>query len=427
MTEVPGGGMRRARGATVRVAGVVVVFALAVGAFASGVHTSGVEDATGRSLVAWIYYAAGLFVFGGLDLGAPVGGPTLGRAALWFAYFLAPAITTTAVIDAALRLIKRDQAVRQSLEGHVVVAGGGQVGLAYLSAIRAVEPDRPVLFVEEGHSSARAEEAVRLGAVSVVQADLRRPATLELLRLEQADRMIAVTDDDLVNLELAWAAKDRWPDLPVAVHVADLSLLRPVNRLLRGSAREAGHGTGAPLVFNTHRISALHLYDRFLHPHFQDTGYRDVLVVAGFGRFAQTILELLRVTAADEVERVVIVDGDATVRLRQFTTDVKLGSFAVLPVDGAIEDPGTWDRVEASLQDLDVTPVYLLASNEEVVNFRTALMLRERVPEARIFARCFHRGRFSESLAEQRTFELLAFEEVLREALMEHFEGFRTV
>jgi hypothetical protein len=76
---------------------------------------------------------------------------------------------------------------------------------------------------------------------------------------------------------------------------------------------------------------------------------------------------------------------------------------------------------------LDVTPVYLLASHQEVVNFRTALMLRERDALARIFARCFHRGRFSESLAEQRAFELLAFEEVLRDALVDHYEGFRTV
>ena len=87
---------RRLRsGPTVRIAGVCAVFALALVAFVSGVTTSGVPDMAGQSILAWTYYAGGLFVFGGLDLGTPVGGPTVGRAALWCAYFLAPTITTT--------------------------------------------------------------------------------------------------------------------------------------------------------------------------------------------------------------------------------------------------------------------------------------------------------------------------------------------
>jgi hypothetical protein len=52
-----------------------------------------------------VYYVLGLFVMGGIDLGTPVGGPLYARALLWIAYFAAPLITASAVIEAAIRLV----------------------------------------------------------------------------------------------------------------------------------------------------------------------------------------------------------------------------------------------------------------------------------------------------------------------------------
>jgi hypothetical protein len=414
-------------GNAVRIAGVILVFVLTLAAILSGVGTTGIDAQQDRSIVAWIYYAGGLFVFGGLDLGAPAGGPVWGRVALWAAYFLAPAITTTAVLEALVRLLRPRGQGRSRLENHVILVGAGPVGLAYLKAIRSVEPEKPVLLVDHLGSLVNTAEVEGLGGVQVLQADARRPATLDLLGLERGDRMVVVTDDDLVNLDAGWGAKERCASLPVAVHVADLSLLRPVNRMVRDRARAATSGESQPLVFNTHRIGALHLYERFLHPHFQETAYRDVVVLGGFGRFAQTILELLRVTAADEIERILVVDTDAGRLLRQFEADVSLDAIPHSAVDGDLEDPGTWGRVRDELAGLAGDPVYLLASSDEVVNFRAAMLLRAREADPLIFARCFHRGRFAESLASQRRFELLAFEEVLRDALVEHYEGLRTV
>ena len=56
-----------------RVIGIGLVFVLALGAFASGVGTSGIPDIDAESLIAWLYFSGGLFVFGGLDLGSPQG------------------------------------------------------------------------------------------------------------------------------------------------------------------------------------------------------------------------------------------------------------------------------------------------------------------------------------------------------------------
>jgi hypothetical protein len=135
-------------GFQIRVASAIAVALLAFAAFAAGVSTTGIPDLASESIVAWAYYAAGLFVFGGLDLGAPTGGPPAFRTILWAAYFLAPTITTTAVIEAALRLQRPEWARRRSLRGHLILVGAGRIGLAYLSAVRKVEPDRPVLLVD---------------------------------------------------------------------------------------------------------------------------------------------------------------------------------------------------------------------------------------------------------------------------------------
>lgn len=411
----------------IRLSGIVIAFLLSIGAFVSGVETSGVDDMSELSIFAWIYYSAGLFVIGGLDLGVPVGGSVAGRTALWVAYFLAPIITTTTVIEAALQLIRRDRFQAKALDKHVIVVGAGRLGVTYIQAIQKIEPERQLLLVDAEGDKISAEEAVLLKHVQFVRASLDRKEVFELLHLERAARMIILSSNDLLNLEIAWSAKSCNPDLPVAVHVTDLTFLRPVSRLIRDRASVGASPESLPLIFNTHRIAALHLYEHFLHPHFEETGYRDVVVLGGFGRFPQTILELLRATALDELEHIVIVDAEASKNVRQFGADVALESISYSTVDGDLEDPGTWVEVDSLLSSHSATPVYLLAAANEVINFRAAMMLRRRSSEIRIFARCYRRGAFAESLARENVFELFAFEEVLQQALQDHYETLATL
>jgi hypothetical protein len=405
-----------------RIVAIASVFLLGIYAFAGGVTTTEIDDLREQSVLAWIYYCAALFVLGGLDLGVPAGGPLLAQGALWITFFLAPAITATAVIEAAIRLLRPGSSSLQSLRGHAIHVGGGRLGQTYLEAILAVEPLQTVLHVVEADRSLHSSEHPLPANVHLVSAATADPATLDLMRLGHAEEMVVIADDDLSNLETAWAAKELAHELPVAVHVRDLALLRPVTRMIQDST-----GSDHPLVFNTHRIAALQLYERLLHPHFENTGYRDVFIMGGFGGFAQTILELLRAMATEELQHVVIVDEFASARVRQFEADVPLTELKHSTIDGALEDPETWTQVEAVVGSMDVTPVYLLASANETVNFRTAMLLRKRAEEIRIFARCFRRTRFAETLAAQRSFELFAFEEVFQEALQDHFRNLREI
>lgn len=405
-----------------RLISIAAVFSLGIFAFSNGVHTTESSDLSENGLLAWLYYCAALFVLGGLDLGVPSGGPFLAHVALWIAFFLAPIITAATVVEAAIRLLRPQVATLKSLRGHVVLVGGGRLAQTYLNAILAVAPLKPVVQIVHVDQRTDLNEYPLLKNVRVLPGNPTDKETLSLARLSQADEMVVIAEDDLANLETAWAAKELSPKLPIAVHVMDLTLLRPVAKMIRGSSA-AAH----PLVFNTHRIAALQLYERLLHPQFEATVHRDVFILGGFGGFAQTILELLRAMATDELQHVVIVDDHASLRVREFEVDVPLAELSHSTVDGELQDPETWDRVDAKVSALKVEPVYLLACSDEVVNLRTAMLLRNRVVEGQIFARCFRRTQFAETLGKQYLFELFAFEEVFEEALQDHFRNLRLI
>jgi Trk K+ transport system NAD-binding subunit len=387
--------------------GAVFLFCLI--AFASGVVTSERPNLGSAPWIAWIYYAGGLFVFGGLDLGIPTGGPLAGRAMLWMAFILAPAVTTTAVAEAFLKLV-RPRWFHTRLSNHMVVVGAGQVGRLYANAVRSLDPGRSVLVADTSDPSEAFPD------VESLQIAAMQPAVLDGMQLERAHGMVVVTTDDLANLEMAWSASSKYPDLRTAVHVGDLSLLRPVER--------AATGAGSPVGFNTHQITAAYLYQIHLALHFESTEFRDVVVLAGFGRFGQTILELLLAEAGEDLEAVVVVDADATPRLRQFEADVGRPEVRVLGLDLDVADPATWDRVASELAEMRAIPLFVLCGSDELLNLRAALFLRRVSSDPRIFVRCFHDSPFLKSLARQQSIELLIFETVLREALREHYHEF---
>ncbi|MCP4445036.1 MAG: hypothetical protein GY811_06780 [Myxococcales bacterium] len=394
---------------------ILLVFTLMLGALASGVGTTEQPDLAQQSPLAWIYYAGGLFVFGGLDLGTPTGGPTVGQAAMWSAFFLAPIITTSAVAEAFTRLVKPGWLQKRKLRNHVVIVGAGQIGSLYVESVRALEPSRPILLVDRDAGLATTAEALRHRGVHFLQGDVRRPVTLEAMQLGRAHALVVLTEDDLINLEAAWAAWQESPQLPIATHVADLTLLRPVERV-------ATEGN-APVGFNTHQIGAQHLYLNHLAEHFLSTGYKDIVVLVGFGRFAQTLLELMLAEEADNLKKIIIVDRNASFYVRRFEVDVQQSLDRVVVLDGDPIDPATWKSIEEAVAEEQATPVYLLCGSSEVTNLRAAMLLRQQSTECRIFARCFHHSQFVDSLSKQLRVEMLSFEDLLRASLKEHYES----
>ncbi len=401
LTVVQGPTTRVQPGLLWRVAAFLTVAGVALAALQLGVGFSERPGVPGGPLVSKLYYTLGLFFLGGLDLGMPVGGPDVARWAMWAAYFAAPAITAGAIVEGLLLTLRPEWWERRGLHDHLVVVGAGRVGMLYMEAIREWEPHRKILLVALEQDMADVVEArTRLG-VRFHQGDITQEATRRALRLDRAIGVALLTKHDLINLEGATSIRDEYPDLRghMVVHVADLTLKRAV----ADEWRRTPDGLDPGRVFNSHRVAAEHLVRHELAQHFSSTESLDVVVLAGFGRFGQTILEVLQEEAADEVRTVVVVDLEAHKRMRQYAAGVGVAKdWSCQVVEGDIADPGTWEMITTCLvfdSDEEPRPVYVLGTNSDEVNLQTAMWLRAREAGAGIVARCFHDSGFTDAVA----------------------------
>ncbi len=390
---------------------LVGVFGLALHAFRAGVAVTNRTDLAGADLMTQIYYAAGLFVMGGLDLGMPVGGPLVERATLWGAYFAAPLITTSAVIEGALRLVGSGAIERVGLNRHLVVVGLGRLGTTFVAAFRKWEPHTPILAMDRDISQAPVAHARQYQRVVVLQGDAHLKRALDGARLSRARAVALVTDDDLTNLEVAFRLAKEHPSLRVVAHVSDIGMRRAVRDIRDAEAGER------VFVFNAHRMAARHLYDDHLRAYFKVTAARDPVVLAGFGRFGQTILEFLDRQAHGEIARLLVIDHDAKLALRKYRDQVAGTLSTPEPVNGDLADPETWDRIAGRLEGFEAPPVIIVGGNDDIVNLKCALHVRRRWPEARLFVRCQNESSFTEELAKRHRIEPLAVQGILLRAL----------
>ncbi len=424
---------KRSLGILVRAGSVLVVLALTLAAFSQGIGLSercgialsegSVQSCPDLGWPARIYYAVSLFFLGGLDLGTPVGPPGPWRRALWACFFLAPAITTGAVVEGLLRALKPTLLRRLWMRNHVVIVGLGRVGMLYLEALRRVEPHRLVLVVDTDFNPNVAEATERYG-VLFHRGDITHPITRDALVLRRARGVVLLTGNDLVNLE---AATEIAPQVPgqIVVHCSDIRMKRAIREHLSGQEDVA--------IFNSHDIAATELVTSHLAEHFQDTMARDVVVLAGFGRFGQTILECLQRGFVDELLHVVVVDLSAQVRARQFELRVGFARrVSWTAIAGDLEDPETWVRVEEAIAAGPVdetgqqpTPVYVLGSDDDRSNLQTGLWLQSRDAPARIIIRCFSQSSFTSELESPGELDIFGVSRLLRDSLVErHHQWF---
>jgi voltage-gated potassium channel Kch len=387
----------------------VVAFALGVVGFLSGVGVSerALEDTAALSKV---YYTLGLFLFGGMDLGTPVGGPAWGRSLLWVAYFMAPAITASAVIDAALRVLAPERRLKR-MRDHVVVAGAGQLTLLYLRRMRQADPRSTVVVVVPPGAASTATELRDAYGARVVVGDVASPALLRRLGLVHARRVLLLTDDDFTNLDAATQILALVPRLgpDVVVHVSDLRFLHSMagTRLARRCQ-----------IFNGHQIAASHLVQTRVLDHFHRTNPRDLVILAGFGRFGETVLEQLQRGATGSFDHVIIIDVDAEQRALVFEEEVGFrGDYRRDVVSGDLRDPGLWRSLAARVDLGDKEPVFVLGSGVDRTNLRTAMWLARKYPRAFVLARSEARWSFAEEVSREAGIHTFSVAELVTQSM----------
>ncbi len=381
-------------------------------------------------LATTIYYTFGLFVYGGLDLGVPVGKEPWARVLLWTAYFLAPAITTTALIEALLWVTRPDAWRLFLLRNHVVVGGCGRLALVFLERLQNDKRDRkrPVLVVERRADNPHLRMVSQRPRTRVLIGDISSAAVLKTLKLERAKKVKLLTGDDSVNLDAAlriqkiweqrpkelWARVARIPvlrrleklrdqrPLEIWAHVANIRLLR---RLDKGSYIDPIN------LFNGYRTAARHLVKTTLLPHFNDTPkLLNAVVLAGFGRFGQTVLnQLQQGDAAGRFKTVIIIDREAKHLAAVFREEVGFNkSYRCKRLQADLRNPRTWQKVWRRIGDPDPPPVFVLACGTDAINIHAALSLSEKYPEAKIVVRCFRSSSFTELIAKKCGVEIVS-------------------
>ena len=376
-----------------RILPTVAIVVVAMVGFSSGVTLRFHETVSRDGWLAHLYYALGLFLFGGVDLGTPVDGPVYGQVALWTAYFVAPALTASAVLEAALRM-GGVHLLERRLNRHVVIVGGGRLTRIYLRKLRDSAPDTPVLVLgTQGESAALQELQIRFG-VHTLEGRATSRIVLRRLRLEHAKLVLVLSADDFANFDVATRMLKAYPGVEdkLQVHVHDLIFLRSISK------------AGLPVlkrVFNGHERAAKRLVRHQLLHHFQRTVEKNGIVLAGFGDFGQTVLHELQLTAAELFDRVVIVDTDARRHAATFQEQVGFEARHERQViDGDIRNPDVWAAVADMIDLRSGEPVVVIGSGDDHANIRVAMTLAEKHPGALVIARNENQWSFAASLAD---------------------------
>lgn len=368
------------------------VYIAALVGLAVGVGVSE-RDLGGAGLAEKAYYALGLFVLGGLDIGTPVGGPAAGRVMLWSAYFAAPIITASALLEAAVRLIGPLALRVRPISGHIVLGGAGRLTLLYIRKLRRTGSRRTVVVVERNPNNPLLSELRDVHRAVIVTGDVASDAVLRGLRMDRAHRVLLLTGDDFANLDAAAKILKLAPSLArrIVVHVSDLGFMRETSE--SSVARDCE-------IFNGHEFAAMKLVQQHLLGRFHSTPYRDLVVLAGFGRFGQTVLHQLQQHALGSFGHVVILDEYGTRNARSFADEPGFADdYQHAVIDGDLLDPEIWGRIGEVVRADGNDPVIVLGSGNDGTNLHAALSVSRRHPGAYVIVRSFRTSPFTAEIA----------------------------
>ena len=340
------------------------------------------------------YYSLGLFVVGGLDIGTPSGGPLVARGMLWLAYFGAPLLTASAVIEAVLRVMSGQRWQLRRLRNHVVVVGTGKLTSVYLRALRRHSPRVPVVVVADEADTVRDQELAEAYGVTVVVGDITHEFVQREVRVGKARRVMLLGDDNFLGYEAASKMLASYPRLAegrIVLHNHRLRFLRA----MEGTALANQCAT-----FNSYHLAATALVRDDLIAHFQQTQARDVVVMAGFGRFGQTVLEELTSRARGEIEAVAVIDVDADRRVLVVDEQERLPSdFRRQVFEGDISHPDVWQQLTNAFDLTRNQPTVILGTGSAEDNLRTALWIKRKYPNVYVFARTNDTSMFAQEVS----------------------------
>jgi voltage-gated potassium channel Kch len=401
-----------------RIIAALAFFLAGLIGFAGGTTLSERPEVAQAGLLAQAYYSLSLFVVGGIELGTPVDGPLPARLLLWIAYFGAPILAASTLIEALLRAISPHNLYLRQLRNHVVIVGVGQLTFGYLRELRQHHPRVPVVVVTRTEPEpAIASELKEEYDVTLAIGDVTQEFFVRQLRVKRARRVMMLSDNSLRSYEAVSNMLHLARDIGgrIVIHCADLRFMR------------AMHHTRVALqceTFNSFQLAASALVRQHLLPRFHDSRGKDIVVLAGFGHFGQSIVEELQRSAVDDLDTLAIIERDADRRVlvaeeqMSFSTGYRREVY-----EGDISHPRVWLRLRSDIhiEREASNVVFILGTRSEEDNLRTALWLRRIYPNAMVLARSRKESRFAEQVSREHNIINISIYELVEKNLPPHW------
>ena len=131
------------------------------------------------------------------------------------------------VLDKSSRLEAWQVSLASTYSRHIIVCGLGHVGFRVVSQL--LEAGYHVVIIERNWSSEFVSRALSL-RVPVVAGDARQPDILKQARVKHARAVVAGVNDDLMNIEIALAARTTCPGIQTILRVFSEELDRNLER-----------------------------------------------------------------------------------------------------------------------------------------------------------------------------------------------------
>lgn len=294
--------------------------------------------------------------------------PVVLRESLWAFRFILPALAGGAILDLVSRMLPEPLRAPLWMYDHTIVVGAGRLG--YRVALELVQRGEPVVVVnlnEEGDGLRRLRE--QEGIFTLI-GDAREVGMLERAGIQRAERIVAVTGSDVVNLSVCLLGLDtqKGGNLRAWAHVFDERLEDLPDHLDRGDELSR-LGT-----FSLFREAAHHFGDRCCRD-----GEWDGAVVAGYGRFGQAMVESLRQMHGEDWP-IVVIDRIAKPQDLDDVTYVR----------GDLLSPRTLERLKPHVDDARHI-LCVVCTDSDAANLAFALRLRKALPaeDLTVFTRLF--------------------------------------
>ncbi|MFK7915688.1 MAG: hypothetical protein AB8B93_17355, partial [Pseudomonadales bacterium] len=255
-------------------------------------------------------------------------------------------------------------------------------------------PRATVVVVEKDISAAKQRELTQAFNVRVISGNLADDYLIRQLRTKRAKRIALLAVDDYHCYEAASQILKLYPDLGdrLLLHCSNLRFMRAMEDT--SIARQC-------TTFNSYQLASETLVRKQLLKHFQRTTQLDDVVLGGFGRLGQTLLEELSQRAEGELAAVALIDTDADRRV--LVADEQQRSRATqrrIVLQGDVGHPNVWQRLNNEVDLTQGEPVLVLGTGAAPNNMRTGLWLKKQYPNALVYVRTEYNSLFAREVAE---------------------------